>query len=133
MASCLFGCSSDNDESITKDIGARSEITVEHLCSVYFWVDINETQTSKRQYYNFQRIYKDCEGYTGVGDIFPKDSKHSKGYTFVVSAPYVHLTYKDGSTERLEVYAVSKGNSNQKYITINGKEYTGVFPGTDVH
>lgn len=127
-ALCICACSSSGEEEQPKEI--KSEITSDYLCSVMFWVKENASKPNRTTYY-FARAYDDYLGlkyddFTGI------DEKKGKSFTYKINAPYIDITFKDGSKERIEVYAIKKENQSGKYIYINGSSYLGFFDGSNV-
>lgn len=126
---CICACSSSEDnEQQTRE--TRTEITSDYLCSTMYWVKEEGSKPNRTTYW-FGRSY---ENYLGLkyNDFSEIDEKKGKAFTYKINAPYVDITFKDGSKERIEVYAIKTENQNGKYISINGSSYLGFFDGTNV-
>lgn len=122
---CLFGCSSSDDDT-AKPAETKSTITIEYLCSRMCWVDASGTEKKDNiRYYTFARMVGEYKGWTGTDKLFKND------FTYTINPPYVYLTYIDGHTETLEVYAVTIEGKSQRFVSINGKTYVGLYDGLD--
>lgn len=125
---CICACSSSDDSEQPKEI--RTEITSDYLYSTMYWVKEEASKPSRTTYW-FGRSYNDYLGqkYSDFSDI---EEKKGKPFTYEINAPYIDITFKDGSKERIEAYAIKKENQTGKYICINGSYYLGFFDGTNV-
>lgn len=124
----VCGCSSSDDNEQQKE--AISDITSDYLCSTLYWVK-EGAEEPNRTTYMFNRIFND---YTGVKytDIENIKSKNGKSFAFKINAPYIDISFSDGSSERLKVYAIKREGDNGKRLYINGSSYMGFFDGGNI-
>ena len=123
-----YGCSSSDSNEQQKEI--VNDITSDYLCSTLYWVK-EGTEEPNRTTYMFNRIFNDYTGvkYTDFANI---KSKNGKSFTFKINAPYIDISFSDGSSERLKVYAITKDGDNGKHIYIDGSYYMAFFDGGNI-
>lgn len=123
----ICGCSSDDKEQQKETV---SDITSDYLCSTLYWIK-EDVEKPDRTTYMFVRIYNDYTGvkYADFSDIKDKDGKK---FTFEINAPYINISFSDGGTEKLKVYAIEKEGDNVKHISINGNPYRALGSGVDL-
>lgn len=123
---CLCCCSSSEDEEQAKE--NIEEITSDYLCSTLYWVNKDSSKPNRTTYW-FGRAYNNYIGMK-YDDFSYINEKKGKSFEYKINAPYIELTFNDGSKENIKVYAVK--SENNKYISINGVYYFGFFDGTNI-